>query len=68
MAAIISLKYNLYVPRESIRKVLQQVDGEGVAHRRRNSIKQRLYEAGDPLDIIHLDGNDKLKRFGFAIH
>lgn len=61
ISEIISLKYNLYVPWEIIRKVLQQVDGEGVASRRSNSIKRRLYEAGFPLDILHIDEKDKRK-------
>ena len=36
--------------------------------RKKKTIKRRTYETNGPFDVFHIDGNDKLKRFGFAIH
>ena len=35
---------------------------------KKKTIKRRTYERNDPFDVFHTDGNDKLKRFGFAVH
>ena len=34
----------------------------------RKVIRHRIYETDGPGDVFHVDGNDKLKRWGFAIH
>ena len=36
--------------------------------RKKKTIKRRTYETNGPFHMFHIDGNDKLKRFGFAIH
>ena len=36
--------------------------------RKKKTIKRREYETNGPFDVFHIDGNDELKRFGFAIH
>ena len=36
--------------------------------RKKKTIKRRTYETNWPFDLFHIDENDKLKRFGFAIH
>ena len=36
--------------------------------RKKKTIKIRTYETNRPFHMFHIDGNDKLKRFGFAIH
>ena len=51
-----------------MRKALVDIDPEGVSMRKKKTIKRRTYETNGPFDVFHIDGNDKLKRFGFAIH
>ena len=49
-------------------EVLWFVDSEGVEQRSRHRLKRRLYSVPGPNYLWHLDGYDKLKRYGFAIH
>ena len=51
-----------------MRKALVDINPEGVSMRKKKTIKRRTYETNGPFDVFHIDGNDKLKRFGFAIH
>ena len=68
MSEILCLKYDVHVPKENVRLALLEVDPEGVEQRRNNVIKRRVYESNGPNDICHIDGNDKLKTWGFCIH
>ena len=36
--------------------------------RRGRVLKRKIYETNDPNDVYHIDGNDKLKKWGFYIH
>ena len=54
--------------KEHVRKALVDIDPEGVSMHKKKTIKIRTYETNGPYDVLHIDGNDKLKRFGFAIH
>ena len=51
-----------------MRKALADIDPESVSMRKKKTIKRRAYETSGPFDVFHIDGNDKLKRFGFVIH
>lgn len=64
----IMLKYNLKISMEAVRKTLKLIDPSGVEERRNKVIKRRIYGSDGPGDIFHIDGNDKLKKWGFAIH
>lgn len=68
MKAKILLRYNLNVSKERVRCSLKRVDPEGVKERLRKVIKRRVYETQGPNDVYHIDGNDKLKKWGFCIH
>lgn len=68
MAEFINLKYGILVSKEKVRKLLRILDPEGVQERSRNVIKRRIYQTLGPNDICHIDGNDKLKKWGFCIH
>ena len=68
MTEIISLKYGVNISKEHMRKALVDINPEGVSMREKKTIKRRTYETNGPFDEFHIDGNDKLKRFGFAIH
>ena len=62
------IKYNINVSKEVVRKAVKIVNPDRVEERKRNNIKRRLYQAKGPADIYHIDGKDKLKRWGFCIH
>ena len=65
---LLTLKYNVNVAKDTIRRILKDVDPAGVAERRRKTTKRRVYKTNGPGHVFHIDGNDKLKRWGFAIH
>ena len=48
--------------------MLKEIDPEGSELRRRHRLKRRVYVNQGPDYTWHLDGYDKLKPFGFAIH
>ena len=68
MTECITLKYNIWVSKEDVRKAIKEIDPEGVDRQRRKVIHRRVYESLGPGHIYHLDGNDKLKRWGLCIH
>ena len=68
MKHIISRKYNIDISYERVRKSLLRIDPEGVELRSRNVIRRRIYFSNGPFHMIHIDGHDKLKKWGFAIH
>ena len=51
-----------------MRKALVDIDPEDASVRKKKTIKRRTCETNGPFDVFHIDGNEKLKRFGFAIH
>ena len=48
--------------------MLLEVDPEGVEARRSGTLRRRAYTNQGPNYLIHLDGYDKLKRFGLCVH
>ena len=68
MTEIISLKYRVNISKEHVRKALVDIDPEGVSMRKKKTIKRREYETNGPFNVFHIDGNNKLKRFSFALH
>ena len=46
----------------------QSLDPEGVTLRSGRKLRRRTYRSEGPSFIWHIDGYDKLKPFGFAIH
>lgn len=61
-------KYELSVKQSTVLQVLRLVDPAGVERRSRYRLKRRIYKVPGPNYLWHIDGHDKLKRFGFAIH
>ena len=49
-------------------QIQRELDPEGVLFRKRHRLTRRLYINKGPNYLIHIDGYDKLKRFGFAVH
>ncbi|KAJ8043469.1 hypothetical protein HOLleu_10563 [Holothuria leucospilota] len=60
--------YNLNVTQEITRIALNLLDPVGVHLRRGGRIIRRAYTCPGPNYLIHLDGYDKLKPFGIAVH
>lgn len=64
----VTKKYNLTVKRDTVYYILRIADPEGVADRLARRLQRRQYLSPGPNFLWHLDGYDKLKPFGFAIH
>lgn len=58
----------LNVDRETVRLALKELDPEGVTARTKKRFLRRKYVNKGPNSVWHLDGYDKLKPFGLAIH
>ncbi|XP_014681903.1 PREDICTED: uncharacterized protein LOC106821551 [Priapulus caudatus] len=56
-----------HVCRFTVQHLLRQLDPEGVADRARKRFRRGVYFSKGPNHVCHLDGNDKLKPFGFCI-
>lgn len=53
--------------RETVRLLLQLLDGEGVDLRSRNRLRRHVYHSHGPSYVWQIDGYDKVKPFGIAI-
>lgn len=58
----------LVVARDTVREIMLHLDGKGVRERARRRLKRRQYINPGPNFVWHVDGYDKLKPYGFAIH
>ena len=56
------------VHRDTVRQILRHADPEGVECRSKKVSKRRKYYAKGPYGIWHIDGNDKVKPYGFEIN
>ena len=61
-------QYRLRVARETVRRVLQQIDPAGVAMRQQHRLRRRTYVSRGPNDTWHVDGYDKLRPYGILIN
>ncbi|XP_074642759.1 uncharacterized protein LOC141899985 isoform X3 [Tubulanus polymorphus] len=61
-------RYGIRVPRTVVSGVQRLIDPEGVRERASGILRRRNYSAKGPNYLIHVDGHDKLKPYGFAIH
>ena len=62
------IDHRLVVQRQIMQIILKHLDPEGVRLRSRKAFRHREYYVSGPNYMWHLDGYDKLKPFGFAIH
>ena len=51
-----------------MQRLLKDIDPEGTDSRRRHRLRRRIYRNPGPNYAWHIDGHDKLKPLGFAIH
>ena len=56
------------VPRNLVQRIFKDIDPERTECRRRHRLRKRIYRIPGPNCAWHIDGHDKLKPFGFAIH
>ena len=62
------IKNDYVISMENVRLILKVLDSQDVALRRKRQLKRREYISRGPNYIWHIDGYDKLKPFGVAIH
>ena len=62
------IKYKIHVPRKEVERLMRKLDPGGVEERKRHKLKRRKYLSPGPNHCWHIDGYDKIKPFGFAIH
>jgi len=62
------LQSGLSVSRNEVAIIMQTLDQEGVALRRQRKLRRRKYYAKGPNFVWHIDGWDKLKPYGIAVH
>ncbi|XP_065915413.1 uncharacterized protein [Dysidea avara] len=61
-------KHKLRVGRDTVMMLSAVNDPDGALERKKHKLKRREYHSKGPDFIWHMDGYDKLKPFGFAIH
>ncbi|XP_069102384.1 uncharacterized protein [Argopecten irradians] len=61
-------KHGIDVGRNTVARVLRTLDPHGVDIRRSHCLSRRNYFNRGPNFLVHIDGYDKLKPFGLAIH
>jgi hypothetical protein len=64
----LKVKHGLQVKRSVVLQLLHFLNSAGVAQRRARRFQRRVYCCPGPNFVWYLDGYDKLKPFGFAIH
>lgn len=62
------IRHGLTVTREVVRFILFALDRVGVEDRRKRKLQRRQYWTTGPNMVWHIDGYDKIKRYGIAIH
>ncbi|XP_071797832.1 uncharacterized protein [Asterias amurensis] len=60
--------HHLHVKRDTVRQLLLVLDPDGVMSRKKRRLRRRVYVNKGPHYLVHVDGYDKLKPYGFAIH
>lgn len=58
----------LVIQRDKVMELMRVIDPDGVERRKQKRLLRRQYAAPGPNFVWHIDGYDKLKPFGFAIH
>ncbi|KAJ8685200.1 hypothetical protein QAD02_020993 [Eretmocerus hayati] len=61
-------EYFLDVKQQTVLEIMRELDPLGIERRSRYRLKRRIYKVLGPNHMWHIDGFDKLKRWGFAIH
>lgn len=67
MTRCLRTRYNLRVSRDTVMRLLKEIDPVGVKQRRARRLRRRIYRCPGPNATWHIDGYDKLTSFGFGI-
>ncbi len=54
--------------RDIVEQAMKMLDPEGAASRKIRWLKRRRYFNGGPKFLVHVDQNDKLRKFGLCLH
>jgi hypothetical protein len=68
MHAKLTKIHHIATDRETVRKILNFIDPDGVRIRRQRRLRRRQYFTRGPNDLWHIDGWDKLKEFGLCVY
>lgn len=68
MWKLLNMSRGIIATKETVRIALVVIDRSGVIDRTRRRLNRRCYNSGGPNFCIHVDGYDKLKPYGIAIH
>jgi len=64
----LKIQYGLRVGKENVRQLMHIVNPNGVRRRLHHRLQRRTYLSAGPNYCWHVDGYDKLKKFGIAIN
>ncbi|XP_071140959.1 uncharacterized protein [Mytilus edulis] len=64
----LKISHGLKVKRDVVMTAMKIIDPESVDRRKKHRLIRRHYVNPGPNFMWHIDGNDKLKPYGFAIH
>lgn len=68
MWRLLTTRLDMSVTQDTVRLCLRALDEEGVTQRQRHRLHRRAYVNNGPNYLVHVDGYDKLKPYGIAIH
>ena len=68
MQRILQRRHNIKASRETVRKLLAEMDPVSSRRRRSRRFTRRVYYCKGPNQTWHVDGWDKLKPFGICVH
>ena len=68
MWGLLKTKYNIRVSRDLVMQILKELNPDGAEERRQRSLRRRTYRSLGANNVWHVDGYDKLKPYGLAIH
>lgn len=68
MWGLLKTKYNIKVSRDVVMQILKELNPDGAEERRQRSLRRRTYRSLGANAVWHVDGYDKLKPYGLAIH
>ncbi|XP_061176268.1 uncharacterized protein LOC133185191 [Saccostrea echinata] len=62
------LERGFVVDQDTVLGLLHIIDPEGVEYRKKRRLRRRVYSVKGPNSVWHIDGYDKLSRYGIKIH
>ena len=67
MARCLWTRYNLRVSRDTVMRLLREINPVGVEQRRARRLRRRIYRCAGPNATWHIDRYNKLTSFSFGI-